>query len=88
MSASLKEVELCACECEDNGEIVSGAIAQVRTAPWIFLPEEDGPQPQPSECTDPDLDHGPGSVSSAAAAETHSNTDVPHTSTPTLEGEN
>lgn len=80
-------VEVCYAELGDRA-IVSGAIAQVRTAPWIFLPEEEGSSPQPAERAAPDSDHVPEPVPTAPVAETHSTTDVPHTNTPTLEGEN
>lgn len=80
-------VDVCYAELGDRA-IVSGAIAQVRTAPWIFLPEEDGSSPQPAERPALDADHGTGSASATSVSETHSTTDVPHTNTPILEGEN
>lgn len=89
-------VEICYAELGDRA-IVSGAIAQLRAAPWIFLPDEDGPPPQPSASQEPgpgpesgpspESDHDPESAVPADPADAHSHTDVPHPNTPTLEGE-
>lgn len=87
-------VEICYAELGDRA-IVSGAIAQLRTAPWIFLPEEDSPPVLPSDRPEPGRDHGSASTSDpdpesalpADAADAHSHTAVPHPNTPTLEGE-
>lgn len=79
-SGSPSPVEICYAELGDRA-IVSGAIAQLRNAPWIFLPEEEDAPPQPSgghaphadpdpeSHRDPELDPDRESASPASAAE-------------------
>ncbi|WP_087483946.1 ROK family transcriptional regulator [Brachybacterium massiliense] len=82
-AGSPSPVDVCYAELGDRA-IVSGAIAQVRTAPWIFLPEEDSPHPQSPEPAAPDSERRPGPES---MAEPHPNNETPYTNTPHLEGE-